>query len=50
MLLDNLFTLLGGPGTALVCLGICVFFGTPAAVAVLRASCAWRIPRLERSR
>ncbi len=48
MLLDNLFTLLGGPGTALVCFGIVVFLGAPAAAAVMRASCG--IPRLERSR
>ncbi len=50
MILDNLFSFLGGPGTALVCFGIVVFLGTAPAIAVGRTACGWRIPRLERSR
>ncbi len=39
MLLDNLFAMLGGTGTAALLLGIVAFVGYPAASFVLAPSC-----------
>ncbi|HEY8073898.1 MAG TPA: hypothetical protein VIF62_07310 [Labilithrix sp.] len=40
MLLDNLFFLIGGPGTTAIMLGIVAFVGIPAMSAVVCPSCA----------
>ena len=48
MILDNLFTFLGGVGTAGVLLGIVAFLGFPAAATVMCPKSAY--VRLQRSR
>jgi hypothetical protein len=48
MLLDNLFTMLGVPGTAILVLGIVVFLGVQPTLAILRAA-SCKVPRLART-
>jgi hypothetical protein len=48
MILDNLFVMLGGTGTAAVLFGIVAFIGFPAAATVMCPKSAY--VRLQRSR
>ena len=48
MLLDNLFAILGGAGTAAILFGIVTLIGFPAAAAVMCPKSAYT--RLQRSR
>ena len=48
MLLDNLFSMLGGTGTAAILFGIVTLFGMPAAATVMCPKSAYT--RLQRSR
>lgn len=48
MLLDNLFAILGGTGTAAILFGIVTFIGIPAAGTVMCPKSAYT--RLQRSR
>lgn len=48
MLLDNLFSLMGGSGTAAVLFGIVAFIGFPAAATVMCPKSAYM--RLQRGR
>lgn len=48
MILDNLFSFLGGPGTAAALLGIVSFIGFPAAATVMCPKGAYT--RLQRGR
>jgi hypothetical protein len=48
MLLDNLFAMLGGTGTAAILFGIVTFVGFPAAATVMCPKHAYN--RLQRSR
>ena len=48
MLLDNLFAMLGGTGTAAILFGIVAFVGMPAAATVMCPRSAYT--RLQRSR